>query len=100
MILSDTLVHTFVSLLRLGVDDVDGYEQLKTFVQIVSKGSPVTHFIVHARKCFLAGLNPHQDRTVPPLRHEWVYSLRWDMRGLRWDMRGLRWDMRGCNEPC
>ena len=37
----------------------------------------VTHFIVHARKCFLAGLNPQGNRTVPPLRHEWVYSLRW-----------------------
>ena len=41
----------------------------------------VTHFIVHARKCFLAGLNPQGNRTVPPLRHEWVYSLRWAQRG-------------------
>ena len=58
------------------MDDVDSYEVLKSFVKTVSEGSPVTHFIVHARKAFLAGLNPHQNRTVPPLRHEWVYSLR------------------------
>ncbi len=61
---------------RLGVDEVDSYEQLQHFVSVVSEGSPVRHFIVHARKCFLKGLNPHQNRTVPPLRHEWVYSLR------------------------
>ena len=61
---------------RLGVDDVDSYEQLLTFVRTVSGGSPVTHFIIHTRKAFLAGLNPHQNRTVPPLRHEWAYSLK------------------------
>lgn len=61
---------------RLGVDDVDSYEQLQRFVRIVSEGSPVRHFVVHARKCFLQGLNPHQNRTVPPLRHSWVYALR------------------------
>lgn len=59
------------------MDDVDSYEQLQAFVRTVSLGSPVRHFIVHARKCFLHGLNPHQNRTVPPLRHEWVYSLRY-----------------------
>ncbi|KAG1670301.1 hypothetical protein FOA52_003651 [Chlamydomonas sp. UWO 241] len=61
---------------RLGVDEADSYDALKAFVATVSDGSPVTHFIVHARKCFLSGLNPQQNRTVPPLRHEWVYSLK------------------------
>ena len=61
---------------RLGVDDFDSYEQLCRFVAVVAEGSMVTHFIVHARKCFLKGLNPHQNRTVPPLRHEWAYALR------------------------
>lgn len=55
---------------------MDSYEQLQRFVRIVSEGSPVRHFVVHARKCFLQGLNPHQNRTVPPLRHSWVYALR------------------------
>jgi hypothetical protein len=35
------------------VDDADSYEQLKTFIQVVSENSPVRHFIMHARKCFL-----------------------------------------------
>ncbi|GAX83434.1 hypothetical protein CEUSTIGMA_g10859.t1 [Chlamydomonas eustigma] len=73
---------------RLGVDEVDSYEQLKAFINIVSSGSPVRHFIVHARKCFLHGLNPHQNRTVPPLRHEWVYSLRRDFPHLLFSLNG------------
>jgi hypothetical protein len=39
---------------------VDTYEAVHNFVRIVSEGSPVRHFIIHARKCFLHGLNPHQ----------------------------------------
>lgn len=50
---------------------------------MVSENSPVTHFIVHARKCFLRGLNPHQNRTVPPLRHDWVWSLQHDFPHLQ-----------------
>lgn len=53
---------------RLGVDDVDSYEQLYNFIKVVSAGSPVKHFIIHSRKCFLKGLNPHQNRTIPPIR--------------------------------
>ena len=33
-------------------------------------------FIVHARKCFLKGLNPKQNRTIPPLKHDWVFRLK------------------------
>lgn len=38
---------------RLGVDEVDSYEQLVRFVRVVSEGSPVRHFVVHSRKAFL-----------------------------------------------
>lgn len=54
---------------RIGVDDVDDYDSVHSFVRIVATNSPVTHFIVHARKCLLKGLNPHQNRTIPPLRY-------------------------------
>jgi tRNA-dihydrouridine synthase A len=50
------------------VDDVDTYEQLCRFVRTVSERSGVAHFVVHARKCLLSGLSPHQNRTIPPLR--------------------------------
>ncbi len=51
-----------------GVDDVDSYEALCNFISVVSKGSGVSHFIMHARKCLLKGLSPHENRTIPPLR--------------------------------
>jgi hypothetical protein len=39
-----------------GVDDCDSYQELCNFIKTVSEGSPVTHFIIHARKCLLKGL--------------------------------------------
>ena len=51
-----------------GVDDVDSYEELCRFISTVSERSGVKHFVVHARKCILAGLSPAQNRTIPPLR--------------------------------
>lgn len=47
-----------------GVDDFDSYPELAHFIRTVSEGSAVRHFIIHARKCLLKGLNPHQNRTV------------------------------------
>ena len=57
---------------RLGLDDLDKYENVKNFIKIVSEEGGVTKFIIHARKCLLQGLNPHENRTVPPLRYDWV----------------------------
>ena len=59
---------SFASARHAGVDSVDSYESLCRFVSIVSEKSGVTHFLIHARKCLLKGLNPHQNRTIPPLR--------------------------------
>lgn len=47
-----------------GVDDFDTYPELAHFIRTVAEGSAVRHFIIHARKCLLKGLNPHQNRTV------------------------------------
>jgi len=46
------------------VDDFDTYPELAHFIRTVAEGSAVRHFIIHARKCLLKGLNPHQNRTV------------------------------------
>ena len=43
---------------RLGVDDHDKWEQMVEFIKIVSEKGGCTKFIIHARKCFLKGLNP------------------------------------------
>lgn len=63
---------------RLGVDDADSYAQLAAFVQTVSEHGGVTDFIIHARKCLLNGISPAQNRSVPPLRHDWVWALKRD----------------------
>lgn len=55
---------------------MDKYEDVKNFIQIVSHEGEIKKFIVHARKCFLNGLSPHENRTVPPLKYDWVFQLK------------------------
>lgn len=58
---------------RLGVDD-DPDEALTRFVEAVAK-SGTRHFTVHARKAWLQGLSPKENRSIPPLRYELVHAL-------------------------
>jgi len=60
---------------RLGIDDLDKYEDLKTFIQIVARGG-CQIFIIHARKAWLQGLSPKENRDVPPLNYETVYCIK------------------------
>lgn len=60
---------------RLGVDDRDSYPEMVEFIRVVSTEAGITKFIIHARKAFLSGLNPKQNRTIPPLKHDWVFML-------------------------
>jgi len=61
--------------LRIGVDDMDSWAQLRDFVgELASAGCGV--FIVHARKAWLTGLSPKQNREVPPLDYARVYRLK------------------------
>ena len=73
---------------RLGVDDLDSYSALCDFVHIVFTEGHVTHFVVHARKCLLQGLSPAQNRSVPPLRHGWVFALKRDFPNLKFTLNG------------
>jgi tRNA-dihydrouridine synthase A len=66
---------------RLGVDHHDSYAWFRDFVGCVAE-SGCTVFIVHARKAWLSGLSPRQNREVPELRHDWVYRLKRDFPGL------------------
>jgi tRNA-dihydrouridine synthase A len=66
---------------RIGVDDQDSYDELKHFVQTVAATGCDT-FIVHARKAWLNGLNPRQNRSVPPLRYDVVHRLKQDFPAL------------------
>lgn len=60
---------------RLGVDDQDEEATLPAFVARVADAG-CRHFIVHARKAWLSGLSPKQNRDVPPLRYDLVYALK------------------------
>ena len=60
---------------RVGVDNQDSFDELNSFVKEVSKAG-VDRFIVHARKAILKGLNPRQNRTIPPLRYDLVGKLK------------------------
>jgi len=63
---------------RIGVDEYDSYDFLCDFIgQTAEKGGCDT-FIIHARKAWLKGLNPKQNRTVPPLRWDIVHRLKQD----------------------
>ena len=62
---------------RIGIDDMESYDQLTDFItRIHNKGCQ--HFIIHARKAWLQGLSPKENRTIPPLNYPWVYQLKRD----------------------
>lgn len=67
---------------RIGIDDSEDYVFLKRFVEAVAEAGCET-FIVHARKAWLKGLSPKQNRHVPPLRYEQVYRLKQELPQLR-----------------
>lgn len=62
---------------RIGIDDLDSYALLHRFVDL-SQQAGCDGFIVHARKAWLSGLSPKQNRDVPPLQYETVYQLKRD----------------------
>jgi tRNA-dihydrouridine synthase A len=73
---------------RLGVDEFDSYEFAHNFIDQVNKISGVDHFIIHARKCLLKGLDPKQNRTVPPLRYDYVLRLKRDLPHINFSING------------
>ncbi|HQX32951.1 MAG TPA: tRNA dihydrouridine(20/20a) synthase DusA [Dokdonella sp.] len=66
---------------RLGVDEQDEYADLQHFIETVAaRGCGI--FIVHARKAWLKGLSPKENREVPPLNYQRVYQLKRDFPAL------------------
>ena len=71
---------------RIGIDQHDDYRFLAAFVEEVSGYCDT--FIVHARKAVLQGLSPKENRSVPPLRYEYVYRLKRERPDLRIVLNG------------
>jgi len=62
---------------RIGIDERDSYEELAHFISAVSAAGCET-FIIHARKAWLSGLSPRENREVPPLRYDIAAQIKRD----------------------
>ncbi len=72
---------------RIGIDDRDSYAELADFVGTVA-GAGCATFIIHARKAWLRGLSPKQNRELPPLDYDRVYTLKRDFPALEIVLNG------------
>lgn len=82
---------------RIGIDDRDSYEELLAFVDVVAAAG-ARRFAVHARKAWLQGLDPRQNRTIPPLRWDLVHRLKRDRPQLCIELNGGLEDLGSCRE--
>ncbi|MGL4206075.1 MAG: tRNA dihydrouridine(20/20a) synthase DusA [Aeromonadaceae bacterium] len=72
---------------RIGIDDLDSYDFLCAFLDRVSAAGCDT-FILHARKAWLSGLSPKENREIPPLDYERVYRVKQDYPHLTISING------------
>jgi tRNA-dihydrouridine synthase A len=80
---------------RIGIDHMESYGELANFIgTVASAGCKV--FIVHARKAWLQGLSPKENREIPPLNYPWVYSLKADFPELTIVINGGIRDLDEC----
>ena len=81
---------------RIGIDDMDDYDGLMKFVDTVAQ-SGCTTFIVHARKAWLQGLSPKENRDVPPLDYELVARIKRERPDLEIIINGGIKTLEQCN---
>lgn len=72
---------------RIGIDDSDEYQFLQDFIAQVALAG-CQQFTVHARKAWLKGLSPKENRDIPPLNYERVYQLKRDFPTLDISING------------
>lgn len=72
---------------RFGIDDIDAYDDVLNFVDTVADAG-CRRFVVHARKAWLDGLSPTENRNIPPLRHTDVYRLKRERPQLIFETNG------------
>ncbi|WP_061034290.1 tRNA dihydrouridine(20/20a) synthase DusA [Vibrio splendidus] len=67
---------------RIGIDDQDSYEFLTKFISTVSEKGGCEQFTIHARKAWLSGLSPKENREIPPLDYDRAYQIKKDFSDL------------------
>jgi tRNA-dihydrouridine synthase A len=72
---------------RVAIDELEEWPTLEGFVRKISAAG-CTRFIVHARKAWLQGLSPKENRDVPPLRYELVHRLKAELPHLDISLNG------------
>ena len=72
---------------RIGIDERDSYEELIHFITTVANAG-CKSFIIHARKAWLSGLSPKQNREIPPLRYDFVFQLKTELPSLEFILNG------------
>ena len=82
---------------RIGIDDQEDYEGLQRFVSTVAAAGCRT-FIIHARKAWLKGLSPKENREIPPLRYELVYQIKQEFPDLEIIINGGIKTLDECDE--
>lgn len=82
---------------RIGIDDMQSYEELLGFVEPIAATGCHT-FIVHARKAWLQGLSPKQNREIPPLEYPMVYQLKKDFPELELIVNGGITELNECED--
>ncbi len=60
---------------RIGIDNMESYQSFENFISRVADAG-CQSFIVHARKAWLQGLSPKQNREIPPLKYDFVHRLK------------------------
>jgi tRNA-dihydrouridine synthase A len=73
---------------RLGVDDFDSYEFAYDFIKKTNDIAGTKHYIMHARKAFLKGLDPVKNRNIPPLMYDRVIRLKEDFPHIDFSING------------
>ncbi|MAW53687.1 MAG: tRNA dihydrouridine(20/20a) synthase DusA [Geminicoccus sp.] len=73
---------------RIGIDDQDSEAALTDFVGQVSEEGGCRRFVIHARKAWLKGLSPKENRDIPPLDYDRVKRLKQQFPGLHIGING------------
>ena len=72
---------------RIGVDEFDTYEFFKSFISTVIE-SGIKIIFIHARKAHLKGLDPKRNRTLPPLKYDFVYKIKKEFPHIKFIING------------
>ncbi|PMH44357.1 tRNA dihydrouridine(20/20a) synthase DusA [Vibrio sp. 10N.286.49.B3] len=73
---------------RIGIDDQDSYQFLTDFISTVSEKGGCKDFTIHARKAWLSGLSPKENREIPPLDYPRAYQIKQDFPELTIGVNG------------